>query len=43
MTDNYEKIVQNNLDKLYETLSSNLEKKPSGEYCSKKILELIKQ
>jgi len=32
MTDNYAKIVQN-----------NLEKKPSGEYCSKNLLELIEQ
>ena len=43
MIDNYEKIVHNNLDKLYEILFSNFEKKTSGEYCSKKILELIEQ
>jgi hypothetical protein len=43
MTDNYAKIVQNNLDTLYDNLPKDLEKKPFGEYCSKKILELIKQ
>jgi len=43
MTDNYAKIVQDNLDKLYGNLPKDFEKKPSGEYCSKKILELIEQ
>ena len=43
MTDNDEKIVHNNFDKRYEILFSNFEKKSSGEYCLKKILELIEQ